>query len=110
MLEDVKKFHKNLPNLTRDQEISKRLQKVVETALRNAYYDLLYSEDKKGVLRDHLLSAMVDERAFERAKNKNECIQIAERLAEEIIGIAGNDLKNFCDLYVKWHNVRQLLE
>ncbi|MEM2191641.1 MAG: hypothetical protein QW540_09480 [Archaeoglobaceae archaeon] len=110
MLEEVRRFHKNLPRMTNDQEIAKRLQKAVETALRNAYYDLIYNENKKVVLKEHLISAMIDERAFERAKNKNECIQIAERIAEEIIKVGGKDLKKFCDLYVKWNNAKHLLE
>ncbi|MEM0203847.1 MAG: hypothetical protein QXO16_07030 [Archaeoglobaceae archaeon] len=113
MLEEVKSFHKSLPKMARDFEVSSRLQKIVESALRRSYYDLIYLSDvqsKKEALKNHILSAMIDERAFERAKDKRECIMVAEKIASEILRIAGRDLKKFCELYVKWHNAKSLID
>jgi len=109
MLEEVKKFHKSLPKYTSDQEIGKRLQNVVENALRNAYYDLKTSTNPKEVLKNHICSAMVDSRVFEKAKKKEECLKVAERIAEEIIRIGSKDLKKFSELYVKWNNASKII-
>ena len=105
MLEDVKKFHKSLPKYTNDPEIAKRLQKVVENAMRNSYYELMISRNPKEVLKDHICSAMIETRAFEKARNKEECLRVAEKVAEDIIKIGGRDLKRFFELYVKWNRV-----
>ncbi|MEM0089465.1 MAG: hypothetical protein QXD49_07340 [Archaeoglobaceae archaeon] len=113
MLERVKSFHESLPKMVRDFDISKRLQKIVESALRRSYYDLTYLSDmqsKKEALKNHILSAMIDERAFERAKDKRECVILAEKIASEILQIAGENLKKFCELYVMWHNSKILID
>lgn len=110
MLGEVKKFHKDLPKMSNDFEISKRLQKVVETAFRNAYYDLRYAKDKKEVLKNHLITALIDERAFERAKNKEECIRVAEKIADESLRLGERNLEKFLELYVKWNEAKSLLE
>ncbi|MEM3795730.1 MAG: hypothetical protein QXJ98_00440 [Archaeoglobaceae archaeon] len=109
MLERVKSFHESLPKMVRDFDISKRLQKIVESALRRSYYDLTYLSDmqsKKEALKNHILSAMIDE----RAKDKRECVILAEKIASEILQIAGENLKKFCELYVMWHNSKILID
>lgn len=110
MLGEVKKFHKKLQEMTKDYEISSRLQDVVESALRSSYYDLVYETNKREALKNHLISAMIDKRAFEKAKNKKECIELSEKIADEILKVGGKDLKRFCELYVKWNSTQELLE
>ncbi len=110
MLEEVKRFHESLPQKTGDHEISSRLQRIVELALRKSYYDLFYASNKGKVLRDHMISAMIDGRAFERARDKGECIRVAEKITDEILKIGSKNLKKFFELYVEWNNAKGLLE
>lgn len=110
MLEKVKKFHKSLPQMARDREISIRLQEVVESALRSSYYDLIYEGNKREALKNHLISAMIEKRAFENARDKGECIRVAEKIADEILKISGDNPKRFFELYVKWNNAKDLIQ
>ncbi len=110
MLKKVKEFHERLPKFTKNEEIGARLHKVVEEAFRIAYYDLMTARDQKEVLKDCICSAMVDERVFDKA-SFDEGIKVAERVAEEILKLTGNDLNNFRkfgELYIKWNNVKNL--
>jgi len=110
MLAEVKKLHNDLPRFTDDKGIAKRLHRAVEIALRNAYYEISTAENKKEVLKNYLISAFIDTRAFDRAKDKKECLRVAEKIANEILKVGGKDLMKFSELYIKWNNVRGLIQ
>jgi hypothetical protein len=110
MLEKVKEFHEKLLKFSENESIRSRLQKVVEDALRDAYYELRAAGDPKEVLRDCICSKMVDERVFNKA-SLEEGIEVAEKVAEEIIKLTEGDFntfKKFGEIYIKLNRVKEL--
>ena len=94
------KFYEKLPRYSHDREISSRLQKAVATALRNAYYDLVSNQEElETKLIEHLYTAFIDSRMFDRARNKKECLEIAERIARELIKISNENLEKIRELF-----------
>lgn len=100
MLEEALKFYERLPGYSRDTEISSRLQKAVATALRNAYYDLVNNpRELETKLIEHLYTAFIDSRMFDRARNKKECLEIAEKIARELIRLSEGDVERMRKLF-----------
>lgn len=112
MVEEVKRFYKNLSGYSKDREISIRLHGAVARAMRSSYYELK-DEYKPEIFKKHLLAAFVEVRIFDRVKGVRirECFSVVDRITEDLWSILENKSEEekwkFFESFVKLYEVKR---
>jgi len=90
LLDDIDDLERSTKSLSQDPQVIKRIPKVLQLTFRRVGFelsrnaDIVKSNSFIELIRRAIITSLIDSRAFDKARDKREVIELAEKLSEAI--------------------------